>query len=352
VTGEISPLRDLSVLVTCYNKLDSVDGFMTQVLKLNKLGCQIVIIDDGSDDGSTEKISRNVSELRNCKFVRQENQGSAAARNRGILESDRKFIQFLDFDDFLNIELLQELFNTHQFSEDSLTFFEYTQLTKPEPFKYSLEKVPKILSKIEIEKELLERMGYWRIIYPRKIVTENNLRFIPTFQDLGGKRFILDDLFWLIHITAIGINCLKYNKEAVIYGYVKGENPLHDDGIDFSNQASLFPLATSTFISKLSDCDHPHNKDLLETILMRTLMFHARYIRATNLAFYVKNVMGRSNNLEIRKSSISNEFFKIRLCSIAFFHSLKYTLRKLALKDKRTTKIWQFFKTGKNSLSP
>lgn len=351
MTGE-KTLRDLSVLVTCYNKLESVDGFMIQVRKLLDLGCQVVIIDDGSDDGSGERISRGVSKLQNCKFVRQANQGSGAARNKAISESDRKFIQFLDLDDYLNVELLQELFSTHQFSEDSLTIFEYTRLSKPEFFEYSGKNEPELLSTIEIEKELLGRMGYWRIIYPKKIVVENNLKFIPTFQDLGGKRFILDDLFWLMHIATIGLDCLKYDKEAVSYGYVKSENQVADHGADFSNQASLFPLATSTFISKLSDCTHPHDKELLERNLSRTLIFHARYIRISNLWFYIKSVMGRTVKLEIKKSTTANELFRIKLCGTAFFHSFKYIIRSLALKNKRIIKIWESLKAGKKSLSP
>ncbi len=352
VTGKESPLKDLSVLVTCYNKLDSVDGFMTQVRNLNSLGCQIVIIDDGSDDGSGEKIECEIAGLQNCKFVRQTNQGSAAARNRAISESDRTFIQFLDLDDYLNIELLAELFSTQQFPQNSLSIFEFTRMTKPEFPRQDGKIESRNLPRKEIEQELLEKMGYWRIIYPRRIIVENNLRFIPTFKDLGGKRFILDDLFWLIHISSIGISCTKYDKEAVSYGYVKDEGGVLDDGSDFSNQASLFPIATSTFISKLSVCNHLHNEEILEKNLSRTLKFHARYIRGTNLLIYMKSVMARSTNLEIRTTPIASGFFKLELCSAAIFQSLKHSARSLALKNKKTTRFWEFIKKGKKSLSP
>ncbi len=338
---ELSPLKDLSVLTTCYNKIDSVDGFMVQVHKLHNLGCQIVIVDDGSVDGSGERISKEVSQLQNCKFVRQTNQGSAAARNRAIQESERKFIQFLDLDDYLNIALLEDLFSHRKISEDALSIFEYIRLNKPEFPKYPGTNESRNLSIVESEKELLGQMGYWRIIYPRKIIFEHRLKFIPTFEDLGGKRFILDDLFWLIHIASIGITCIKYNKEAISYGYVKNESISDDDGTDFSNQASLFSLAASTFIKSLDNCGHQHNKDTLENNLTATLMFHSRYIRAHNLAFYLKNTITVSDSLRIRKSPISNNLLVYKLCKSAVIYSFKHAVRRLAFKNKKTSAVWE-----------
>jgi glycosyltransferase involved in cell wall biosynthesis len=332
------------VLITCYNKIDSVDGFMVQVHKLHNLGCQIVIVDDGSVDGSGERIRKEVSQLQNCKFVRQTNQGSAAARNRAIQEAERKFIQFLDLDDYLNIALLENLFSNQEISEDALSIFEYIRLNKPEFPKYSGANDSRNLSIVESEKELLGQMGYWRIIYPRKIILEHRLKFIPTFEDLGGKRFILDDLFWLIHLASIGIPCIKYNKEAISYGYVKNENSSDDDGNDFSNQASLFSLATSTFIKSLDNCSHPHSIDTLENNLKAALMFHSRYIRVHNLAFYLKNTKPVSGNLGIRKSYFSNNLLAFKLGKSAVIYSFKHAVRRLAFKNKKTRAAWKLLR--------
>ncbi len=341
---QLSPLKDLSVLITCYNKIDSVDGFMVQVHKLHNLGCQIVIVDDGSVDGSGERISKEVAQLENCKFVRQTNQGSAAARNRAIKESERKFIQFLDLDDFLNIALLENLFSKHEISEDALSIFEYIRLNEPEFPKYPGVNESRKLSIVESEKELLGQMGYWRIIYPRKIILEHRLKFVPTFKDLGGKRFILDDLFWLIHIASIGITCIKYNKEAISYGYVKNESISDDDGNDFSNQASLFSLAASTFVKSLKDCGHSHRKDTLENNLTAALMFHSRYIRMHNLVFYLKNTIAVSGNLRIRKSNCSNNLLAFRLGKSAVISSFKHAIRSLAFKSKKTAAAWELLR--------
>lgn len=348
MTNEHNLLGDLSVLVTCYNKLEFVEGFLKQVEELSKYGCQIVIVDDGSKDGSGELINSRVANLQNCKFVRQENQGSAAARNRAITESDRKFIQFLDLDDFLNIALLIELFKSQKISENELSIFEFTNLAKPEFPRYSGELKKKLLSESEKESELSSRMGYWRIIYPRNILIDYGFRFGPTFADLGGKRFILDDLFWLIHIASTEIKCLKYQADAITYGYVKQENDSIDNGNDFSNQASLFPLAISKVISDLNQCHHPHDKQFLKEAFSKTLKFHARYVRPARLSFFVKSTFSRGVQLQIGESRILDELERLRLCLTACSSSFKFSIRRLAYSYHVSTKGWELIKAAKN----
>ena len=347
VTSEHKLLGDLSVLVTCYNKLEFIDGFLKQVEELNKYGCQIVIIDDGSIDGSGDLINSHVANLQNCKYVRQENQGSAAARNRAITESDRKFIQFLDLDDFLNIGLLIELFKSQKISENELSIFEFMSLTKPEFPGYSREFERKLLSDFEKENELFSRMGYWRIIYPRKIIIDYSFRFTPTFADLRGERFILDDLFWLIHIASTEIKCLKYQADAITYGYVKLENDSTDNGNDFANQASLFPLAISKVFRDLNQCNHPHNKQFLNDAVGKTLQFHASYVRPARLSFYIKSIFSSGIRLQIDESRILNELVRLRLCLTACSWSLKFSIRKFAYNYRATTKVWEFLKRQK-----
>lgn len=348
MTNERNILGDLSVLVTCYNKLQFIEGFLKQAEELSCYGCQIVIIDDGSRDGSGDIIRSRVANLQNFKFVRQENQGSAAARNRAIMESDRKFIQFLDLDDFLNIDLLLEIFKSQQLFESELSIFEFTNLTKPEFPRHTGNLETTLLSESEKKGELFSRMGYWRIIYPRRILIDYDLKFGPTFEDLGGNRFILDDLFWLIHIASTDIKCIKYQTDAITYGYVKLDDESIDSGKDFANQASLFPLAVSQVVNDLNQCSHPHNKEFLIKSLSETLQFHASYVRFNELLFYTKNVFSSGKRMHIDESRILNKFLGMRLCLVAVASSLKFMTREFAYSYRGLSKVWEFLRAAKN----
>ena len=63
--------------------------------------CEVVVVDDGSTDGSAEAALRAVEELGIEKFrlIPQQNGGVGAARNRGIAEAKGEFVAFIDADD-------------------------------------------------------------------------------------------------------------------------------------------------------------------------------------------------------------------------------------------------------------
>lgn len=86
-----------SVVIPTYNRctqvLRAVESVLAQTVPLD----EIIVVDDGSVDGTVESIqSRYGTRL---KVIRQENRGVSAARNRGAREAKNEWIAFLDSDD-------------------------------------------------------------------------------------------------------------------------------------------------------------------------------------------------------------------------------------------------------------
>ena len=104
-------LEDVSVLITNFNKGPYLKNIIELSGELLSKGAELVIVDDGSTDGSYDKLLGYFSDKDYVTLVSQPNQGSAVSRNRAIHLANRRFIVFLDFDDFLSVTILEESVN-------------------------------------------------------------------------------------------------------------------------------------------------------------------------------------------------------------------------------------------------
>lgn len=86
---------EISVVVPVYNGADFIASTLASVSAQTLAPIEIIVVDDGSTDGSGEIAAR----VPLVRVVRQENRGAAAARNRGIAEARGDQIAFLDADD-------------------------------------------------------------------------------------------------------------------------------------------------------------------------------------------------------------------------------------------------------------
>ncbi|MBI9104110.1 MAG: glycosyltransferase family 2 protein [Spirochaetales bacterium] len=96
----------VSVLVPVYNRADLVLQALNSVLSQEYEKFEILIVDDGSDDGTPpvlEDFKSQASRLRpeiGVKIIRQSHSGMAGqARNRGVAEAEGEWLAFLDSDD-------------------------------------------------------------------------------------------------------------------------------------------------------------------------------------------------------------------------------------------------------------
>lgn len=86
----------VSVIVATYNRADTVGQAVESILGQTYASIEVIVVDDGSTDGTQDALRRFGSDLR---VLRQQNAGPAAARNRGIAAAKGEIIAFLDSDD-------------------------------------------------------------------------------------------------------------------------------------------------------------------------------------------------------------------------------------------------------------
>lgn len=94
----MSPL--VSIIIPVYNPGSLLEATLRSALDQTWPNIEIIVVDDGSTDGSLELARRH--EGPRLRVVTQPNRGSCAARNTGVRHARGEWLQFLDHDDVLD----------------------------------------------------------------------------------------------------------------------------------------------------------------------------------------------------------------------------------------------------------
>jgi glycosyltransferase involved in cell wall biosynthesis len=100
---------DISVIIPVFNREHCIKKCIASVLDQKNVCFEIIIIDDGSTDNTLQICNEIAEKIPNIKIIHQENAGLASARNVGLDNATGEYITFLDSDDLLAPEALQNM---------------------------------------------------------------------------------------------------------------------------------------------------------------------------------------------------------------------------------------------------
>ena len=91
--------KNIAVIIPVYNGADMLEPCIKSVVAAGKRIAEIIIVDDGSTDGSFEKANKLAEYDSRIKVIHTENHGSYMARVTGIKAATVSYIAFIDVDD-------------------------------------------------------------------------------------------------------------------------------------------------------------------------------------------------------------------------------------------------------------
>lgn len=102
----------LSIITPVYNVAHYLPATIESILNQSFRDFELILIDDGSTDGSNEICCRYANSDPRIRIIRQENQGVSAARNKGLECATGDIIGFVDSDDIIDHDMYQCLIST------------------------------------------------------------------------------------------------------------------------------------------------------------------------------------------------------------------------------------------------
>lgn len=101
--------KKVSIIVPIYNSAPYLKECIQSVIKQTYMDFELLLIADGSTDGSEEICRKFARQDRRIRFLSQEHKGVSAARNMGMDNAEGEYLFFLDSDDAIHPYLLEKL---------------------------------------------------------------------------------------------------------------------------------------------------------------------------------------------------------------------------------------------------
>ena len=97
----------VSVIVPVYNVYEHIDGCIESILSQSYKNFELILVDDGTPDGSAEKCEEYALKDDRIIVVHKPNGGLSSARNSGMDIANGSFVTFIDSDDYINRHYLK-----------------------------------------------------------------------------------------------------------------------------------------------------------------------------------------------------------------------------------------------------
>ncbi|MBZ2405258.1 glycosyltransferase family 2 protein [Liquorilactobacillus hordei] len=172
----------LSIIIPVYN----VEKYLKRCLDVlcsNQYTSdyEIILVDDGSNDKSSQVCTQYSKKFKNIFFVSQSNQGVSVARNKGIEISNGDFLCFVDPDDLVDNQYLKKIFSVLNDNYE-IFFFAYKNVYKGrEELKKYPQEGPYDKKKFvnNFESLFLTDMFYtvWNKVYKKSFLIKNKIYF-------------------------------------------------------------------------------------------------------------------------------------------------------------------------------
>lgn len=207
----------VSIIVPVYNSEEYIAECIESIISQTYENIELILIDDGSVDNSKNIIQSYMEIDKRVKYFYQNNSGPSTARNKGINECNGMFIVFIDSDDWIDSNMIQEMMYEINKNKSDLVLCDFILETEIESVYNKILPKNNNIDLMELKEKLISSdilNSPWSKIYRKEIIVNNNIKFNNILH--AGE----DQIFNMQYISYIN-NVSYINKGFYHYRMVK-----------------------------------------------------------------------------------------------------------------------------------
>ncbi|MBD5231219.1 MAG: glycosyltransferase family 2 protein [Bacteroidales bacterium] len=258
-----SPL--VTVIIPIYNSAAKLERCIQSVLDQSFRDWELLLVDNGSHDGSYEIMSTYATRDSRIKALQENRRGVSAARNMGLNNARGEFISFIDSDDYVSPNFLASLLEYKQYE---LVMCGYIVENYDSSFHVisRIEKTPgaMVWHKADPQESMAQqfKQGFmhfcWNKLFKKSIIDRERIRFknIPVNEDYI---FVMQYLKHAVSVASVSAVNYTWTREP---GMESGVESIPDNLIEIYNDSHLL---TREFFSdtKIADLIAFYSYELL-----------------------------------------------------------------------------------------
>ena len=221
-------MHKISVIVPVYNASKFLNECIDSLINQTYKNIEIILVNDGSSDNSLE-ICQSYNDNR-IIAIDKKNGGVSSARNKGLKKASGDIITFLDSDDFLELDAIENINNLFNKHNPDVLRFNYKILngevqkidSKLLGFNKNLQEeflkgnIPAYVHLIAVKKEMIDNLTF-----DENLIMMEDLLFIIELLNRTNKVFVTDLVTLNYRIHEDSCTNSKTNYKKVIDGILK-----------------------------------------------------------------------------------------------------------------------------------
>lgn len=230
-------IKTVCIIVPVYNVEKYLDDCIKSILEQTYRRINVVLIDDGSKDRSSEICDKYAHHYNNFTVIHQKNRGLGLARNEGLQHAVGDFVTFIDSDDFISKDHISGLVDKIEGNYVDACIGGYIEegrkswrtVKNPLAPSICLDKrimenvIPRICGKYDYKKDDEIPMSVCMGIYSLDVIKKNNISFHSEREYISEDLLFNIDYFTKSRGIAFSESCgyhYRYNQNSLTKSYL------------------------------------------------------------------------------------------------------------------------------------